>query len=124
MRITVSGLRRTFEVTDRAPGLRAALRSIFSRSFREIVARADRQTGSALIEGILLIVALLFSWLRFHFVAQISVGGWEEFTSAGAVQTSWSPTEASTSELELLYGDFDGSESLTFKSRFTTTFGE
>ncbi len=38
MRIVVSDLRRTFEVTDRPPGLKAALRSIVSRSFREIVA--------------------------------------------------------------------------------------
>jgi ABC-2 type transport system ATP-binding protein len=38
MRIDVAGLRRTFEVTDRDPGIKAALRSIISRSYREIVA--------------------------------------------------------------------------------------
>jgi ABC-2 type transport system ATP-binding protein len=38
VRIDVAGLRRTFTVTDREPGVRAALRSIVRRSRREIVA--------------------------------------------------------------------------------------
>ena len=38
MRIDVSNLRRTFRVTERDPGLTAALRSIYSRSHRDIVA--------------------------------------------------------------------------------------
>ncbi len=38
MRIDVNELRRTFVLTDREPGVRAALRSVFSRQFREIVA--------------------------------------------------------------------------------------
>ena len=41
MRIDVSNLRRTFQITDREPGLRAALRSVFSRSYKEIVAVDD-----------------------------------------------------------------------------------
>ena len=38
MHIDVTDLTRTFAVTDREPGVRAALRSIVSRRFREIVA--------------------------------------------------------------------------------------
>ena len=41
MRIEVSSLRRTFTITDRDPGLKAAIGSIFRRSFREIVAVDD-----------------------------------------------------------------------------------
>ncbi|MCP4382174.1 MAG: hypothetical protein GY798_12310 [Hyphomicrobiales bacterium] len=45
------------------------------------------------------------------------------YTWVGAVQASWSPTDASAIEFELVYGDYGGAESVAFKSRFTTSFG-
>ena len=75
--------------------LQARLLDMDSRGkFRDIVARADRQASWSLVEGVLMLLALAWSWLSFYFVSTASVSGWEEWTVAGEIQLSWAGTAA------------------------------
>lgn len=62
--------------------------------FRIIVARADRQAGWPMVEGILLLVAVVWSWLSFYYVSMASISGWEEWTNGGETYLSWAGTAA------------------------------
>jgi len=70
--------------------LRARLLDTESREkFHAIVAQSDRQASMLIVEGILLLVALGWSWLSFYFVTLISVSGWEEWTVGAESHMSW-----------------------------------
>ena len=62
--------------------------------FRVIVARAGQQTDSPPVEGVLLTLALLWSWLSFHYVSEISSNDWEGWTSGSEAHLSWAGTAA------------------------------
>ena len=62
--------------------------------FRAIVDKADRQASWPLVEGILLLLALAWSWLSFYFVSATAVSGWEEWTVGGVSRLSWAGTVA------------------------------
>ncbi|MFC1778311.1 hypothetical protein ACFL3I_13390 [Pseudomonadota bacterium] len=60
--------------------------------FRDIVAQADRRVSWSSVEGILLLIALVWSWVSFYFISTVSVSGWEEWTTGGGTQLSWAGT--------------------------------
>lgn len=62
--------------------------------FRTITARADRQASWPLIEGILLVLALAWSWLSYYYVSRASASSWEEWTIGGETHLSWAGTAA------------------------------
>ena len=62
--------------------------------YKAIVARADRRASLPLVEGILLVLALTWSWMSFYYISVISVGGWEESTRGGDTHLSWAGTVA------------------------------
>lgn len=62
--------------------------------FRAIVAKADVQASRPLVEGILLLLALAWSFWSFYFVSTVSGSGWEELTTAGTSRLSWAATAA------------------------------
>jgi len=64
------------------------------KKFKAIVARADRRASLPLVEGVLLILALAWSWTSFYYVSAISPSGWEEWTSGGESHLSWAGTAA------------------------------
>lgn len=75
--------------------LQARLLDLDAREkFRAIVARADRQASWPLVEAILLLLALGWSWLSFYFVSTAAASGWEEWTVDGVSRLSWAGTLA------------------------------
>ncbi len=62
--------------------------------FVTIITRADRQASRPLIEGILLLLAIAWSWLSFYLVSSVSFSGWEEWATGGEAQLSWAGTAA------------------------------
>ncbi len=62
--------------------------------FRDILDKADRQVSWPLVEFIILLLALAWSWLSFYFVSMVEVNGWEEWTIGGETQLSWAGTAA------------------------------
>ena len=62
--------------------------------FLELAERANRRAGSGAIEGLLLAIAILWSWISFYFVTSISPAGWEAWIVDNEVRTSWAGTLA------------------------------
>ena len=62
--------------------------------FRRFVARADTLASRSLVEGVILLLALVWSWLSFYYVSTISDNGWEEWTGGGEPHLSWAGTAA------------------------------
>jgi hypothetical protein len=70
------------------------LESGVREEYRAIVARADQRASSSRAEGLIVLLALSWSWLSFYFVSAISVSGWEEWSGGGESQLSWAGTVA------------------------------
>lgn len=69
-----------------APGARS--------HFTTIVEAADRRSSSGMVEGILVLLAVAWSWSSFWLVSSISSGGWEEVMLQGRSSLSWAGTAA------------------------------
>ena len=59
-----------------------------------MVRRADGRVSWPLVEAVLLVFALLWSWASFYYVSSISVSGWEEWSDGTQSYMSWAGISA------------------------------
>jgi len=62
--------------------------------FVDIVSKADRKASWTLMEAVILLLAIAWSWLSFYFVSMASPSGWEEWLVGGESRLSWAGAAA------------------------------
>lgn len=62
--------------------------------FMAEVASADRKSSSGIAEGVMVMLAVLWSWSSFWLISAVSSGGWEEVVKHGESGLSWAGISA------------------------------